>query len=376
MCSTTSASRRKIEDAKRGVFAGLISSVNCRKRTPFRLDDKGPEQLVSRSLPFQSNFDIRPSEEAQLLQDNDTVEICCVLAVIIAAWDGFFMFESPADRGDETRPDLYVERWWDHAPMHLLECFQHLLRLCDVVTLWFHLACFGSDFLGPTDFHLSANISDDFHGLTARRTLRRDQPKKAAGWIDGELHSGQKARFPVKLNKFIQTAVTCWLVANGRWKRADPIAKATSVAASATGGVTASLTNATALPTLATVSGEAVCLVPLEYGVGDLLFGSLQGSFVGSALPPGSGSVGTRSEEAANSLAATLGFDVSHMFGCGALSSQSTGNVCHVYVAPAVDGWRPPSSIVFVSAKEIHDALAVRSVRRHSQNDEPQRLRA
>ena len=98
----------KIEDAKRGVFAGLISSVNCRKRTPFRLDDKGPQQLVSRSLPFQSNFDIRPGEEAQLLQDNDTVEVCCVLAVIIAAWDGFFMFESPADRGDETRPDLYV----------------------------------------------------------------------------------------------------------------------------------------------------------------------------------------------------------------------------------------------------------------------------
>ena len=46
------------------------------------------------------------------------------------------------------------------------------------------------------------------------------------------------------------------------------------------------------------------------------------------------------------------------MFGCGALSSQSTGSICHVYVAPAVDGWRPPSSIVFVSAKEIHDALA------------------
>ena len=82
------------------------------------------------------------------------------------------------------------------------------------------------------------------------------------------------------------------------------------MAASATGGVTASLTSATALPTLATVSGEAVCLVPLEYGVSDLLFGSLQGSFVGSALPSGSGSVGTRSEEAASSLAATLGFDV------------------------------------------------------------------
>ena len=50
--------------------------------------------------------------------------------------------------------------------MHLLECFQHLMRLCDVVTLWFHLACFGSDFLGPTDFHVSANISTHLHGLT------------------------------------------------------------------------------------------------------------------------------------------------------------------------------------------------------------------
>jgi hypothetical protein len=109
---------------------------------------------------------------------------------------------------------------------------------------------------------------------------------------------------------------------------------------------------------LAAVDGDAVCLVPLRYGVSDLLFGSLHGSFVGSALPSGSGSVGMRSEEAANSLAATLSFDISHMFGCGALSSQSTGHVCHVYVAPAVDGWTPPSSIAFISAKEIHDTLA------------------
>jgi hypothetical protein len=158
---------------------------------------------MSRDMPFQSNFGIRPSEEAQLLQDNDTVEICYVLAIIIAAWDGFFLFESPADRGDKDRPDLYVAQWWDHAPMHLLQCFQHLRSVCEVVTLWFHLACFGSDFLGPTDFHVSANMESHLHGLTARRTLRRDQPKQAAGWVDGELHSGQKARFPAKLNQFI-----------------------------------------------------------------------------------------------------------------------------------------------------------------------------
>ena len=110
-------------------------------------------------MPFQSNFNLRSREEAELLQDNDSLEICCVLAVIIAAWDGFFIFESPTDRGDESRPDVYVKKWWDHGPMHLLECFQHLKSLCEVVTLWFHLACFGSDFLGPTDFHVSKNIS-------------------------------------------------------------------------------------------------------------------------------------------------------------------------------------------------------------------------
>ena len=88
---------------RRGVFAGLVSSVNCRKRTPYRLDDDGPPQLVSRALAVPVELPLRPSEEAELYQDNDSVEICCVLAVIIAAWDGFFMFESPADRGDEER---------------------------------------------------------------------------------------------------------------------------------------------------------------------------------------------------------------------------------------------------------------------------------
>ena len=343
----------KIADAKRGVFAGLVSSVNCRKRTPFRLDDDGPPQLVSRDLPFQSNFHLRANEEAELLQDNDSVEICCVLAVIIAAWDGFFMFESPADRGDETRPDLYVAKWWDHAPMHLLECFQHLMRLCDVVTLWFHLACFGSDFLGPTDFHVSANISTHLHGLTSRRTMRRDQPKKAAGWVDGELHSGLKARFPTKLNQFISKGVTAWLAAAG-WcvqPAVVPVARSTQSLAVVESVARGHFT------TLTSVRADAVCLVPLRYDAGVYEFGTIDGDFIGSQLLEGDGSIGTRSESAAGVLASSISFDKGLLFGCGTLASQSSGHACHVYVAPAVEGWTPPPEIVFLPSKAIHGSL-------------------
>ena len=342
----------KMDDAKRGVFAGLISSVNCRKRTPYRLSEEGPPQLVSRALPFQSNFGMRPSEEAELYQDNDSVEVCCVLAIIIAAWDGFFMFESPSDRGDEERVDLYVERWWDHAPMHLLQCFQHLCNVCEVVTVWFHLACFGSDFLGPTDFHLSANISQNFQGLSAKRTFRRDQPKKAAGWVDGELHSGLKARFPTKLNHFIKAAIGMWLAADG-----STVQKAVTMPAVSVAAVHAPVAS-TGLPMLSQAVGDAVCLVPLRHDGAGLVFGAVDGCFVGCVLPTGDGSIGARSEATAGVLASALAFDKSLVFGCGILESQSSAHSCHVYVAPSVDTWSPPSEMTFVVSKLVTGSLA------------------
>ena len=52
------------------------------------------------------------------------------------------------------------------------------------------------------------------------------------------------------------------------------------------------------------------------------------------ALWPGDGSIGARSEAAAGVLAAASPFDKGLLFGCGTLASQSTGQSCHVYVAP------------------------------------------
>ena len=84
----------------------------------------------------------------------------------------------------------------------------------------------------------------------------------------------------------------------------------------------------------------AVCLVPLRYDAGVYEFGTVDGDFIGSALQPGEGSIGTRSEAAAGVLAASISFDKGLLFGCGTLASQSSGHACHVYVAPAVEAGR------------------------------------
>ena len=67
--------------------------------------------------------------------------------------------------------------------------------------------------------------------------------------------------------------------------------------------------------------------------------------------------MGARSEAAAEKLAASISFEKALMFGCGALASQSTGQSCHVYVAPAVEGWAPPADFSFVSSKLVQHAL-------------------
>jgi hypothetical protein len=149
-----------------------------------------------------------------LLLSNDVVEVCCFAAKVLHFHKGGFLFETHADRGDVARPELYVHKWKEHAPIGTLPFFVAMAQLCGVMVFFFHQACFGSEFLAPTDFHVSGNAAAFFQDIEHHRTSRRDQPKKAAGWVDGMLHSREKQEFPPRLCTFIASRIVAFLEAS------------------------------------------------------------------------------------------------------------------------------------------------------------------
>eukprot|EP00966_Prymnesium_polylepis_P255225 5896705-Prymnesium_polylepis.1 len=111
----------KFDGAVRGDFVGMVAAPECGRRTVHRLTPGGAAQVTSRSINVYALPGASDRDLVRLLGDNACVEVCCAFAVVIAgAHRGFCIFETHADRGDVSRPELYESQWADHAPIGLL----------------------------------------------------------------------------------------------------------------------------------------------------------------------------------------------------------------------------------------------------------------
>ena len=130
----------------------------------------------------------------------------CALMIIAHRAGTEFVIENPADRGDATRPDLFVNE--NHGPLWLVDSVCALAKMASTSTVTFAMCAFGAPWQKMTTLMYTAGMSAWLDPLRERRCTHSSHPEVAGGKkANGTWSSTEAAAYPPDFNSYVAQAV-------------------------------------------------------------------------------------------------------------------------------------------------------------------------
>ena len=195
----------------RGHYAVILAAPPCSTFSISRFfesassTDGGPPIVRTRSEIEGCRF-IPPAHRAELDRANDIVGRMAALLLLAHHAGTQFIVENPADRGDLTKPKLYLHR--DHGPLWLMPAMLHLADKTSAKFVTFAMCAFGAEWQKETTLMYTAGLDawlDSLH----ERTCEHSHHAKLAGGNknEGSWNSNATAAYPPDLNLFFAQAM-------------------------------------------------------------------------------------------------------------------------------------------------------------------------
>ena len=200
---------------QRGEYVAIFAAPPCSTFSISRFvrssssQDGGPPAVRFRSLDQVTGAkECDPSRhKRELQQANKVVSRMCGLLRAAAEVGTEFAIENPADRGDPTRPELFMHP--EHAPLWLMPQVKELSQFASCRDATFPMCAFGAPYLKHTTFLFTPGLEHDFQDLDNMRCPPGALTERAGGEkVDGQWNSARAAAYPSDLNRFIAAALS------------------------------------------------------------------------------------------------------------------------------------------------------------------------
>ena len=198
---------------QRGEFLGVFAAPPCSTFSISRFQrsndssDGGPPVIRRRSANHVDGIQNCPAAHVrELRRANELVARTCT--ILKAAFDAGteFAIENPADRGDPSRTDLFMEP--DHAPLWLMPDIINLSKhaVCKFAT--FPFCAFGVDYPKQTTLMYSRGLSRGLQDLDLLRCEHGNKHNDRAGGekTNGVWNSAAAGAYPPDLNLWLAQA--------------------------------------------------------------------------------------------------------------------------------------------------------------------------
>ena len=149
--------------------------------------------------------DLPSGYKRELAKANALVGRTCALLLAAHQSGTKFILENPADRGDLTKADLFLNEL--HAPLWLMAEVKALQKLTSAGTCTFPFSAFGADVRKDTTLMFSPEFSSWLNPLDGMKSIRDDL--KPVGGIkkDGKWASAEAAAYPAQLNFYLAVSI-------------------------------------------------------------------------------------------------------------------------------------------------------------------------
>ena len=194
----------------RGEYAVIIAAPPCSTFSISRFfksatsPDGGPPPVRTRIEIMGCRF--MPSKHrAELERANNVVARMCALLVLAHRAGTEFIIENPADRGDLTRPELFIDA--SHGPLWLMAAVCALTKLTSAKLVTFAMCAFGAPWQKATTLMYSAGFDSWLDVLRERRCEHSSHEKVAGGTkTKSGWNSNEAAAYPPDFNSYLAQA--------------------------------------------------------------------------------------------------------------------------------------------------------------------------
>ena len=193
--------------AHRGDFLGIFAAPPCSTftfgrfiRSPTAKDGGPPVVRRRHANQVLGSLDCPPAHRKEVQTANLLISRTCAILRAGVEAGSEFIVENPADRGDPTRPELFLEP--DHAPLWVMPDILELSKYAHARQVTFPMCAFGVDYLKHTTLLFSPGMAPGLEGFELLRCTHGDSHRDRAGGIktNGVWNSASKAAYPSELN--------------------------------------------------------------------------------------------------------------------------------------------------------------------------------
>ena len=143
---------------------------------------------------------------AELDRANNVVARMCALLLLAHRAGTEFIIENPADRGDLTKPDLFINA--EHGPLWLLPVACALARQTSAKMVTFAMCAFGAPWQKATTLMYTAGLDAWLDVLVDRGCEHSSHEKVAGGEKSNKgWNSNETAAYPPNFNSYLAQAV-------------------------------------------------------------------------------------------------------------------------------------------------------------------------
>jgi len=195
----------------RGVYAAIIAAPPCSTFSISRFfesatsSDGGPPPVRTRTEIEGCRF-VPPRHRPELERANDVVGKMCALLHLAHHAGTEFIIENPADRGDLSQPNLFLNA--AHGPLWLMPAVCALIKRTSAKKVTFAMCAFGAPWQKATTLLYTAGFDSWLDVLRDRQCTHSTHAKLAggektkAGW-----NSNEAAAYPPDFNSYLAQAV-------------------------------------------------------------------------------------------------------------------------------------------------------------------------
>ena len=194
-----------------GIYVAIFAAPPCSTYSISRFfraassKDGGPPPVRTRREIGGCRF-LPQKHHEELRRANTITARLCALMILAHRAGTEFVIENPADRGDATRPDLFVNE--NHGPLWLVDSVCALAKMASTSTVTFAMCAFGAPWQKMTTLMYTAGMSAWLDPLHERRCTHSSHPEVAGGKkTNGTWNSTEAAAYPPDFNSYVAQAV-------------------------------------------------------------------------------------------------------------------------------------------------------------------------
>ena len=207
----------------RGTYAAIIAAPPCSTFSISRFfessssSDGGPPPVRTRTEIEGCRF-IPAKHRAELERANDVVNKMCSLLHLAHHAGTEIIIENPADRGDLSQPNLFLNA--SHGPLWLMPAVCALIKRTSAKTVTFAMCAFGAPWQKATTLLYTAGFDAWLDVLRDRQCDHRSHAKLAGGEkTKSGWNSNEAAAYPPDFNSYLAQAVAAMVK-----QRSTPVA--------------------------------------------------------------------------------------------------------------------------------------------------------